>query len=100
MPGFVDVAPDGCSLRWPDYVGNNMFQTLVRHASRRFCSQKAVSFDRQRGAPAVNTGQKPPAAVDSAAVVLQGNLALNPRAGLLFIDFATGNTLQLTVRRL
>lgn len=35
----------------------------------------------------------------SAACLLQGNLALNPRAGLLFVDFATGNTLQLTVRR-
>lgn len=32
MPGFVEVLPDGCSLRWPDYVGNNMFQTLVRPA--------------------------------------------------------------------
>lgn len=29
-----------------------------------------------------------------------GNLALNPRAGLLFIDFDTGDTLQITVRHL
>jgi hypothetical protein len=29
MPGFVEVMQDSCSLRWPDYVGNNMFQTLV-----------------------------------------------------------------------
>ena len=27
-PGFVAVAPDGRSLRFPDYRGNNMFQTL------------------------------------------------------------------------
>jgi hypothetical protein len=38
---------------WPDYSGNNMFQTL-------------------------------------------GNLTVNPHAGLLFIDFAHGRTLQLT----
>ena len=37
MPGFVEVMPDGCSLRWPDYVGNNMFQTLVRRPSRPAC---------------------------------------------------------------
>ncbi len=51
-PGFIQVlAPD--KLVFPDYAGNNMFNTL-------------------------------------------GNLVENPQAGLLFIDFATGDTLQLT----
>ena len=53
-PGFVRVA-DARTLSWPDYRGNNMFQTL-------------------------------------------GNLAVDPRAGLLFLDFARGDTLQLTGR--
>ena len=51
-PSFVRVL-DASTLAWPDYRGNNMFQTL-------------------------------------------GNLELNPHAGLLFIDFETGSTLQLT----
>lgn len=50
-PGFVKVL-DEKTLLWPDYLGNNMFNTL-------------------------------------------GNLASYPQAGLLFIDFATGATLQL-----
>jgi predicted pyridoxine 5'-phosphate oxidase superfamily flavin-nucleotide-binding protein len=51
-PGFVRVeAPD--RLRFPDYAGNAMFNTL-------------------------------------------GNLAADPRAGLLFVDFDQGSTLQLT----
>lgn len=51
-PGFVQV-PDADTLVWPDYVGNNMFNTL-------------------------------------------GNIAAHPQTGLLFIDFATGSTMQLT----
>jgi predicted pyridoxine 5'-phosphate oxidase superfamily flavin-nucleotide-binding protein len=51
-PGFVQVI-DSKTLLFPDYTGNNMFQTL-------------------------------------------GNLAQNPQAGLLFIDFEQGHTLQLT----
>jgi len=51
-PGFVH-ALDSNKLLFPDYSGNNMFNTL-------------------------------------------GNLFVNPRAGLLFIDFETGDTLQLT----
>lgn len=35
VPGFVRVAADGCSLAWPDYVGNNMFQTLVSTMTTR-----------------------------------------------------------------
>jgi|tagenome__1003787_1003787.scaffolds.fasta_scaffold20982630_7 predicted pyridoxine 5'-phosphate oxidase superfamily flavin-nucleotide-binding protein len=54
-PGFVEVAGDGRTLRFPDYSGNRMFQTL-------------------------------------------GNLAVDPRAGLLFLDWETGATLQLTGR--
>ena len=50
-PGFVRV--DGDGLWWPDYAGNNMFNSL-------------------------------------------GNLAENPEAALLFIDFATGATLHLS----
>lgn len=50
--GFVKVLASD-RLLFPDYAGNNMFNTL-------------------------------------------GNLAHNPNAGLLFIDFETGNTLQLT----
>ncbi len=50
-PGFVQVLPD--KLVFPNYSGNNMFNTL-------------------------------------------GNLVENPQAGLLFIDFETGDTLQLT----
>ncbi len=51
-PGFVRVLQKN-ELVFPDYAGNNMFNTL-------------------------------------------GNLVENPQAGLLFIDFATGDTLQLT----
>lgn len=51
-PGFMRVL-DGRRLAFPDYSGNNMFQTL-------------------------------------------GNLSLDPRAGLLFLDFDTGDALQLT----
>lgn len=51
-PGFVHVL-NAQTLAFPDYAGNNMFNTL-------------------------------------------GNLTINPRAGLLFLNFATGDTLQLT----
>jgi uncharacterized protein len=51
LPGFVRVDDDG--LWWPDYPGNNMFNSL-------------------------------------------GNLAVNPMAGLLFVDFKTGDTLHLS----
>ena len=51
-PGFV-IAPDAHTLVWPDYRGNNLFNTL-------------------------------------------GNLEIDPRAGLLFIDFDSGSSLQLT----
>ncbi|MFP2927439.1 pyridoxamine 5'-phosphate oxidase family protein [Pyxidicoccus sp. 3LG] len=51
-PGFVRVQ-DARTLEFPDYAGNNMFNTL-------------------------------------------GNLALDARAGLLFIDFEGGGTLQLS----
>jgi predicted pyridoxine 5'-phosphate oxidase superfamily flavin-nucleotide-binding protein len=54
-PGFVQVAPDGASLRFPDYPGNRMFQTL-------------------------------------------GNITVQPRAGLLFVDWETGAAVQLTGR--
>ena len=50
-PGFVKVVYDN-KLIFPDYVGNNMFQTF-------------------------------------------GNFAINPNAGILFIDFENGHTLQL-----
>ncbi|MEB3049874.1 pyridoxamine 5'-phosphate oxidase family protein [Mycolicibacter sp. MYC123] len=49
--GFVRVTPEG--LWWPDYPGNNMFNS-------------------------------------------SGNLAVDPTAALLFVDFRTGNTLQLS----
>ncbi|MBW4634190.1 MAG: pyridoxamine 5'-phosphate oxidase family protein [Iphinoe sp. HA4291-MV1] len=51
-PGFVKVL-NASKLLFPDYSGNNMFNTL-------------------------------------------GNLVINPNAGLLFIDFEHGSTLQLT----
>jgi predicted pyridoxine 5'-phosphate oxidase superfamily flavin-nucleotide-binding protein len=50
-PGFVHV--DGDRLWWPDYPGNNMFNSL-------------------------------------------GNLAVDPSAALLFIDFDTGATLYVS----
>lgn len=53
-PGFVRVEDDG-TLWWPDYPGNNMFNSL-------------------------------------------GNLAENPEAALLFVDFTTGTALHLTGR--
>jgi predicted pyridoxine 5'-phosphate oxidase superfamily flavin-nucleotide-binding protein len=53
-PGFVRVLGDD-RLVFPDYAGNNMFNTL-------------------------------------------GNLLGYPRAGLLFVDFATGDVLQITAR--
>lgn len=52
FPGFVQVLSPN-QLVFPDYVGNNMFQTL-------------------------------------------GNLAVNPHAGLLFVNFEQGHILQLT----
>jgi hypothetical protein len=51
-PGFVKVLND-TSLIFPDYAGNNHFNTI-------------------------------------------GNLVLDPRVGLLFVDFETGNLLQIT----
>jgi predicted pyridoxine 5'-phosphate oxidase superfamily flavin-nucleotide-binding protein len=51
-PGFV-ITPDAHTLTWPDYRGNNLFNTI-------------------------------------------GNLETDPRAGLLFIDFESGTSLQLT----
>jgi uncharacterized protein len=54
QPGFVRVDGER-RVRFPDYAGNNMFQTL-------------------------------------------GNLTADPRVGLLFLDFDTGTTLQLTGR--
>jgi predicted pyridoxine 5'-phosphate oxidase superfamily flavin-nucleotide-binding protein len=50
-PGFVRV--EGNELWWPDYPGNNMFNSF-------------------------------------------GNLAVDPEAALLFLDFSTGRTLQLS----
>ena len=50
-PGFVTIESPA-RLRWPDYSGNNMFNSL-------------------------------------------GNLTVNPRCGLLFVDFTRGATLQL-----
>jgi uncharacterized protein len=52
FPGFVQVLNSN-KLVFPDYAGNNMFQTL-------------------------------------------GNFAVNPQAGLLFINFTKGHILQLT----
>jgi len=52
QPGFVHVESDR-RLRFPDYSGNNMFQSL-------------------------------------------GNITADPRVGLLFVDFDTGTTVQLT----
>lgn len=51
-PGFVEVL-DERTVRFADYPGNDMFQTL-------------------------------------------GNLAANPAAGMLFVDFVTGASLQMT----
>lgn len=51
-PGFVQVLDDN-RLVWPDYAGNNHFNTL-------------------------------------------GNLVLDPRVGMLFVDFAGGHLLQLS----
>ena len=51
-PGFIKVLGDR-TLAFPDFAGNNMFNTL-------------------------------------------GNLTLNPRAGILIIDFATGHVLTMT----
>jgi predicted pyridoxine 5'-phosphate oxidase superfamily flavin-nucleotide-binding protein len=53
-PGFVQVISP-VRLLWPDYAGNNMFQTL-------------------------------------------GNLAVEPQAGLLFVEWHSGRTLQVTGR--
>jgi len=54
MPGFVDVVNDSV-IRFPDYAGNNMFNTL-------------------------------------------GNITANPRTGLLWVDFESGSTIQMTGR--
>jgi hypothetical protein len=52
-PGFVRL--DGGELWWPDYAGNNLFNSM-------------------------------------------GNIAVNPEAALLFVDFTTGETLHLSGR--
>ena len=52
-PGFVRI--DGAQLWWPDYAGNNLFNSM-------------------------------------------GNIAVNPEAALLFVDFTTGTTLHLSGR--
>ena len=52
-PGFVRV--DGSQLWWPDYAGNNLFNSM-------------------------------------------GNIAVNPEAALLFVDFGTGRSLHLSGR--
>jgi uncharacterized protein len=52
LPGFVRVCDDR-TLWWPDYPGNNMFNSL-------------------------------------------GNLAVDPAAALLFVDFTTGDTVHLS----
>jgi hypothetical protein len=52
-PGFVEAWPAGRRLRFPDYPGNRMFQTL-------------------------------------------GNLTVDPRVGLLFIEWESGTTLQVS----
>lgn len=52
-PGFVRIG--GAELWWPDYAGNNMFNSM-------------------------------------------GNIAVNPEAALLFVDFTTGTTLHLSGR--
>ncbi len=52
-PGFVRL--DGGDLWWPDYAGNNLFNSM-------------------------------------------GNIAVNPAAALLFVDFRTGETLHLSGR--
>src|SRR5215472_8871938 len=54
-PGFAEVTNAGRALRFPDYSGNRMFQTL-------------------------------------------GNLTVDPRVGLLFLDWSTGAALQITGR--
>ena len=54
-PGFAELSVDARTLRFPDYPGNRMFQTL-------------------------------------------GNIATNPRVGLLFAEWETGSVLQLTGR--
>jgi predicted pyridoxine 5'-phosphate oxidase superfamily flavin-nucleotide-binding protein len=54
-PGFVHVSDDGRTLTWPDFVGNNYFNTL-------------------------------------------GNLAAEPRAGLVFADFERGGLLHVNGR--
>jgi predicted pyridoxine 5'-phosphate oxidase superfamily flavin-nucleotide-binding protein len=54
LPGFVKVTPPQ-QITFPDYSGNNMFNTL-------------------------------------------GNIAVNPSVGLLFFDFESGRSLQLTGR--
>ena len=55
LPGFVDVSEDGLHLAWPEFLGNNFFNTL-------------------------------------------GNIALQPRTGLVFPDFETGSLLHVAGR--
>lgn len=111
-PGFVSVSAGGSLLRWPDYTGNNHFNSLGgattgggggghapcmphqqphqqpcqrhehmtcrRHSSMRpWCSHHLLTRA-------------------CAVVRPAGNLWLEPRCGLLFIDWASGDTLQLT----
>ncbi len=92
-PGFVQVSPDGATLRWADYTGNDLFNTLgapplgplprACRASRGARPvQRALHLWRARLQACFARGA--------------GNILANGRAGLLFIDFATGDTLSIS----
>ena len=55
QPGFVEIDSSGRRVRFPDYSGNNMFQTL-------------------------------------------GNLTVDSHAGLLFLDWDSGDAIRLSGR--
>ena len=98
--GCMQVDNEGASLRWPDYSGNWMFNTLGGGCLslvpvltfilcgcicqfRVTCSFKAIAtcsyYD-----------------IDGVPHVPSGNIVVNPMAGLLFVDWLSGNMLQIT----
>jgi hypothetical protein len=47
-PGFVDAAADGGSLTFPDYQGNNMFQTLGNLTANPLCGLLFIDWENGR----------------------------------------------------
>lgn len=110
-PGFVQLeAPD--RIRWPDYVGNNFFQTLggfqgVGHTPPVLLQCSWVILLIALAWSCIREGSHSVVisflgmgsgilALALIAIKFAGNIHANHQAGLLFVDFETGSTLQIS----